>query len=81
MTGIVLYRGGWEANWLAAYIMDQLGTVGIVAFKFGLVIVVVIICEYVGRRRRDLGRRLATWAIILPAMAVLIGAVQLLMAR
>ncbi len=62
MTGIVLYRGGAEMNRLAEFVILHFGRGGIVAFKFALVAVILVICEIVGQRRRDLGRRLATWA-------------------
>lgn len=81
LTSIVLYRGGREVNWVADYMILHWGHGGLVAFKFALVVFVIVICEWIGRRRRDLGRRLATWAIALPVAAVGIAFVQLLAAR
>ncbi len=79
MTGIVLCRGGSEVNRLAEFVILHFGRAGIVTFKFVLVAVILIICEIVGRRRRELGRRLATWAIVIPALAVAAAVVQLLL--
>ncbi len=79
MTGIVLYRGGSEVNRLAEFVILRFGRVGVVTFKFALVAMILVICEIVGQRRRDLGRRLATWAIVIPAIAVAAAFVQLLL--
>ena len=81
LTWLVLHRGGREVNLLADFVIDRFGRGGIVTFKFGVVAFVVIACEWIGRRRRDLGRRLATWAIIIPSAAVGIAFLQLLTAR
>lgn len=81
VTGLVLYRGGAEMNWVADYVILHHGRAGIVIFKFAIVALVLMICEWVGRRRPETGRSLATWAVVLPAAAVGLGFVQLLVAR
>ena len=78
LTWLVLHRGGREVNWVADYVIDRFGRGGIVTFKFAVVAFVIITCEWIGSQRRDLGRRLATWAIILPGAAVAIAFFQLL---
>ena len=80
-TWVILVRGGREVNWIAGKVIERFGRGGVVAFKFGIVVFVVIVCELVGRRRHDLGRRLATWAIILPGAAVAMAFFQLLLAH
>ena len=71
MTWVVLHVGGYEANELARYIIERFDLYGVLVFKFALVIVVIGICEFVGMRRHETGRRLATWAIIVPSLGVL----------
>jgi hypothetical protein len=77
-TWVVLYLGGWEANKLAAWVIERGDLPGTVSFKFVLVILVVGVCEVVGRRKDRLGRRLAQWAVALTALPVVLALVQLL---
>lgn len=60
---VLKYLGFREANSFAQRSIDYFGTWGLVGLKFASVIVVVLICEYVGRRRERLGRVIATLAI------------------
>ena len=76
-TWIVLHAGGREANALAAAVLNRFGLGGMVVFKFALVIFVIVLCEIIGRRSRSAGRRLATWAVGLTCVPLII-AVMLL---
>ena len=80
MTRIILsdFFGGYEVNWLAHWIMTHGSMHAATLFKFGTVIGVILICEFVGRRDYSRGRRLARWAVIITAMPVLISFTQLL---
>lgn len=79
MTWIILGPpfDGLEANWLADQVIQFGGLRAMVAFKFSLVLLVIIVCEVVGRRDRGRGRLLANLAIILTAFPVVVAFVQL----
>jgi hypothetical protein len=77
-TWAILHAGGSEENWLAAWIIRRHDLYGVVAFKFMLVVLVVAICEVVGRRRPATGQALARWAVVLSAFPVVVGATHLL---
>jgi hypothetical protein len=69
---------GEELNPLANWIIRTGGTPGKVIYKFTLVMLVVCICEYVGRRKLTLGRSLAEWAIALTSIPVIVALLQML---
>ena len=69
-------RGG-EANSIAAWIIEHGDVPGMVAFKFVLVTLVIIICEIIGRRRADVGRRLAEWAVAITTIPVAVALYQM----
>lgn len=60
---LLRHLGFREANSFAQKSIDYFGTWGLIGLKFLSVIVVIFICEYVGRRRERLGRTLALLAI------------------
>lgn len=67
-----------EVNLLAKWTIDQFGSWGLIGLKFVSVVLVVLICEFVGRRQPRTGRLLATLAIaasLLPVTAALVQAV------
>ncbi len=68
---------GSEMNPLANWIIRVGGLPGMVAFKFILVILVVCICEIVGRRKHETGRQLAKWAVAISAIPVVVALVQM----
>ncbi|HLL88667.1 MAG TPA: DUF5658 family protein [Tepidisphaeraceae bacterium] len=78
VTWVVLYHGGVEANPLAEWVLQAGGLPGFVAFKFGLTFLMIVICEIVGRRSPNAGRRLSEAAVALTAVPVLLGAWLLL---
>lgn len=59
MTWSVLYFGGREVNRIAELVIHAHGLPGMILYKFSLVILAVILCEEVARRRIDRGRTLA----------------------
>ncbi len=63
LTWVVLHYGGVEANPLAANVIYRWGLPGMVAYKFALILLVIVICEVVGRRNPKAGRGLALAAI------------------
>lgn len=72
MTYVVLRFGGSEANNVAAWILYHWGFIGMIIFKFVLVALVIIICEYVGRRNRSYGRLLIHAGLVLTCLPVVI---------
>jgi len=57
-TWHILRRGGLELNPVARLVIDRWDLPGAVAFKFALVMFVIVTCEIVGRKRDGLGRML-----------------------
>ena len=79
LTWVILYFGGWEANHVADFVIGRFGLPGLVTFKFGIVVFVIVLCEIVGRRRPRSGKRLAEWAIAITCIPVVIALYQLLL--
>jgi len=77
-TWRVLVAGGTELNALADWIIRRHDVYGMVSFKFLTVVLVVLICEVVGRRRYQTGRKLARWAVAISTLPALVGAAHLL---
>ncbi len=77
-TWRILRADGIEVNVLANWVIDQHDIRGLAVFKFLTVVVVILICEVIGRRRYETGAKLARWAVVLSAFPVVIGAAQLL---
>src|SRR5262245_8852936 len=67
---IIEKRGGSEVNPLAALIIEEWKLGGAIAFKFSLMLIVVIVCEVIGRKRDALGRTVARIAVVVSAMPV-----------
>lgn len=75
-TWLILNEGGREVNFIADWVLAQWNIRGLVAFKFLTVVVVLLICEGVGRRRQDLGAQLARWAVVISAFPVVVGGIH-----
>jgi hypothetical protein len=80
LTWVILVLGGKEVNVLADSVIAHAGLKGILIYKFCLVILVVLICEIIGRRRFRLGRNLARLAIVITALPVILSVAQLVSA-
>lgn len=76
-TWIVLWHGGREMNGLAARFI-RYGPAGLVVYKFLLIVLIISLCEIVGRRNMGAARILIGAAIGLNCIPVLFAAVQLL---
>ncbi len=76
-TWIVLSHGGHEANPIAATVMG-LHPKALVYFKFVIVVIVILICEVVGRRSARTGEWLITAACIVTCIPVLVALLQML---
>lgn len=73
MTALVLSIGGYEANPMANFVIARFGLHGAMAYKFALAILVICCCETIGRRDPRTGRAIAGFAIIMPAIAAVLG--------
>lgn len=79
VTHAILHHfGGEEVNRIADALIQRFGVVGMVGLKYTSTILVVGICEYVGRRNFTLGRRLAVIAIGLSILPVGVGLLKVL---
>lgn len=78
LTWIVLFFGGEELNAVARWILARYELVGMVVFKFSIVTLVICSCEYIGRKQRSTGRRLAEWAVAISAVPVVLAYAELL---
>jgi hypothetical protein len=78
LTWIVLHFGGREANGIANTILQRFGLVGFVVFKFGLVILVISLCEVIGRHNDRAARRIASFAVVVTCLPVILSLVLLL---
>ena len=75
-TWIVLWHHGVELNPLAAKVISYAAK-GLVVYKFLLVIFVIVLCEFIGRRSRRAARLLIGAAIVLTCVPVISAVVQL----
>ena len=71
LTLFVLYLWeGYEVNPIAAAVIETMGPYWAVLFKLATVVLVIVICEVLGRRDDRTGRRLATAAVVVNALPV-----------
>lgn len=78
VTYFIIWRlGGREVNAVANHLLEMFGHWGLILLKFSSIIVVVAICEWLGRLNVSRGRMLATAAIIISAFPVGAGLVQI----
>lgn len=79
MTWVILGPpfDGLEVNWLADQVIRFGGLRAMIGYKFALVVLVIVICEVVGRRSRGRGVLLANLAVILTSFPVIVAFVQL----
>ncbi len=70
LTWYILRKGGTEVNPLAKIVIDRWDLAGAIAFKFSIVLFVIVTCEIVGRHKDQVGRRLTVVAIALSIFPV-----------
>jgi uncharacterized membrane protein len=75
---LLVHLGAREVNMIAQRSIELFGTWGLIGLKFASVLVVIAICEYLGRRvgRQRLGGRLALAAIFISLFPVAAAAAQ-----
>lgn len=69
--------GGIEVNGLAAGIIEAGGFWGLIAFKMATAVLVISICEHIGRSRTSTAKRVAEWAIAISAIPSVLSLTQL----
>jgi hypothetical protein len=74
----VLRIGGWEVNGIARAVIHHGDVAGMITLKFFTVVVVLLICEYIGRRRLKTGLGLSIAAVALNVVPVTVGASHLM---
>jgi len=77
LTWIVLSLGGQELNAVAQLALDLAGIPGMIALKVSAVLIVCVICEYLGRRRPSIGLGVANLAIAANTIPVTLGCLAL----
>lgn len=70
LTWKILDRGGLEVNPVAKLVIDAWGMHGAIAFKFALMLWVIVVCEILARLRLRAGRFLAYTAVAISASPV-----------
>jgi uncharacterized membrane protein len=79
LTYTIIWKlGGREVNRVAQHFIEHHGHWGLIMLKYLSVMLVVAICESVGRKSESAGRRLALAAIVVSALPVGYGIVQVL---
>jgi hypothetical protein len=77
MTWVCLWLGGTEFNPIAAVIIEAGGLAGALLLKFSVVILVICVCEFVGRRNSIVAQRLGRVSIGLNCFPVAAAFLQL----
>ncbi|MBX3389915.1 MAG: hypothetical protein KF691_10730 [Phycisphaeraceae bacterium] len=75
-TWIVLSLGGREINALANMFLQRWDVHGLLALKFGVCVMVLLTCEFIGRRKPMTAARLVMAAIVLNCFPVVVGTAQ-----
>ncbi len=73
---VLVHYSAREVNSIAQASIEMFDTWGLIGLKFLTLIIVVLICEYIGRRNERLGRMLATIAIAASLMPVMAATTQ-----
>jgi hypothetical protein len=68
---------GSETNALANWVIQRWDVPGMVAFKFVIVALVIVLCEVIGHHKGAVGRRLAEWAVAITSIPVIVALIQM----
>jgi hypothetical protein len=71
LTWAILKRDGTEVNPIAYLVIRDWDLLGAIVFKFSLTLVVIVVCEIVGRQRDRTGRSLSQAAVVVSALPVI----------
>ncbi len=70
LTWSIIELGGREVNPLADWVLQKYDYIGMVGYKFAVMMAVVLICEYIGRQDANHGKRLAQAAVWISAIPI-----------
>ncbi len=76
-TWVLILLGGAEVNPIADAVLQHGGLPGLVVFKFALVMLIVVLCEWATRRSPRTGFKLAEWSVAITAIPVVVSATLL----
>jgi hypothetical protein len=76
LTWVFLHMRGRELNPIADLVIRSAGLHGLIVFKFSLVVLVILMCETIGKRRENVGRFIARFAVGITAVPVVAGIFQ-----
>lgn len=74
---VINYYGAREVNGIAHHAIELMGFWGLIALKVATMVVVITVCETVGRKRERLGLKVAEWAVALSALPVVATVTQI----
>jgi uncharacterized membrane protein len=75
---LLVHLGAREVNMIAQRSIELFGTWGLIGLKFASVLLVIAICEHVGRIRHRTGRALALAAIFISLFPIFAAMAQVL---
>ncbi len=78
MTYLMLNLGAIEVNIIADRALQASGLWGLIALKFTVIVGVLWICEYIGRRRLSTARTLVCTGVVLNFLPVVLSFAQLI---
>ncbi len=82
VTAIVMaYYGAVEVNGVASAVIERFGFGGLIPLKFATVILVLLVCEYVGRTKRVTGQRVAQLAVVVSFFPIVAAGAQVTLAH
>lgn len=70
LTWAIKEMHGTEVNPIANIVIEAWGLPGAIVFKFSLTLLVIIVCEVVGRQRDRMARNLSQIAVLISAAPV-----------
>lgn len=70
LTWAILKREGSEVNPVARVVIEMWDLPGAIAFKFSLILVVITVCEVIGRRQDRTARWLVNVSVFVSSMPV-----------
>lgn len=76
LTYIILNIGGTEVNPVADMVIAHHGLSGMIGFKYAFILLVIIICDHVGRNKPGTGRFLAEFIAVVSMAPIIVAAME-----
>jgi len=77
-TWTILHAGGRELNFIADAVIQHGGKLGLIGYKMGWVVLIILMIETIGRKKPHVGKRVAEWAVAITSIPVAIGGILLI---